>query len=614
MILGDTDLCPWDRGTWGSLTTRAFGPAMRAAAAEGKAVLLELASEKFKVPVAQLEVTDGVVRDTKNSANAVTYAQLAKGKRIERFLDTKPPVEDYSKFNIVGKPFKHQDGVDKVTGYAKFAGDYKLKGMVFARILRPPSHGAKLKSADYSAAEKIEGCQVIKDGDLIAVISENQEVAWGALGKIKADYSFNEILVNDKTIFERILKTEIRENVRFSNGDPDTGFQASDIILESEFHDPYLAHAPIETHTALAHIEKGKLTVWASTQNPFGLQEELARELKLSLEKVRVITPFVGGGFGGKSSNPQAVEAAKLARLSAKPVMVMYTRDEEFFYDRFHPAGVIKVKAGIDNNGLIKAWEYRSFFAGTRGAEVIYDVPDYKVIDCRGKENTPPVHPFYTGAWRAPNNNTNTFARESQIDILAKTANMDPLEFRLKNLKDQKMTACLQAVADKFGYFPGKGKNGRGKGIALGIDAGTWVAMIAEVEVDRETGKVQVNRIVCVQDMGLCVNPQGATIQMEGCIMMGLGYTFTEEVFFEGGNILNRSFGNYPIPRFSWLTKIETHILDRKDQPPQGGGEPAIITVGAAIGNAIADATGARLYRMPFTPERVLEALKVVKK
>jgi isoquinoline 1-oxidoreductase len=292
--------------------------------------------------------------------------------------------------------------------------------------------------------------------------------------------------------------------------------------------------------------------------------------------------------------------------------MVMWTRDEEFFYDHFHPAGVIKLKSGIDAAGLVKYWDYNIFYGGSRGSDTIYDVPNFKTTEYYEKEKAPPVHPFSTGAWRAPNANTNTFAREVQIDIMAADVGIDPLEFRLKNLKDEKMIACLKAVADKFGYVAGKLPSGRGIGIACGTDAGTWVAEMAEVKVDKTTGKVEVIRIACAQDMGLCVNPEGAIIQMEGCITMGLGYTFSEELTFEGGNIKDRGFDTYEIPRFSWLPEIQTVILDRNDQPPQGGGEPAIIAVGAVVANAIFDATGARLYRMPMTPARVLEALKKV--
>jgi isoquinoline 1-oxidoreductase len=612
MVMGDTDLCPYDAGTWGSMTTRGFGPNMRVAAAEARAVLLDLASAQLGVPVAQLEIKDGEITDTKNPQNKVTYAALAKGKKLEKYLDVKPLPEDYTKFTYVGKPYKRVDSRLKVTGQALYTGDHKLPGMIHARMLRPPSHGAKLASVDLSGAEKVEGVKVIHDGDFIAVLSENREKADEAIVKIKADYTFDEMKVNDKTLFDWILKAESRSNVARTKGDIEAGRQLCDKTFESEFHDPYLAHVPIETHTALAVLEGDKITVWASTQSPFGLQDGIVRETGFPREKVRVITPFVGGGFGGKAAYQQGVEAAKLAKLTGKPVMVTWTRDEEFFYDTFHPAGVIKINSGIDKTGIIQMWDYHVWMSGTRGSDTIYDVPNAKTTSYSENAKVSRVHPFGTGPWRAPNNNANTFARESQIDIMASAAGIDPLEFRLKNLKDEKMIACLKAVADKFGYVAGKTPGGRGIGVACGTDAGTWVAHIAEVKVDKATGKVQVVRIACAQDMGLCVNLEGALIQMEGCITMALGYTLTEEVLFEGGDIKTRGFDTYEIPKFSWLPKIDCVILDRKDKAPQGGGEPAIIAVGAAVGNAIYDATGARLYRMPFTPGRVLEALKKV--
>jgi isoquinoline 1-oxidoreductase len=612
MVMGDTDLCPYDAGTWGSQTTQTFGPNMRAAAAEARGVLLDLASAKLSVPVSQLEVRDGTVVDLKNAKNKVTYGELAKGQKLEKYLDVKPSVEEYTKFTYVGNPYNRVDSYEKVTGKAKYAGDLKLPGMVFARILRPPSHGAKLTSVDVSPAEKIEGVKVVRDGDFIAVISENRDKADEAIVKIKAEYSFDEMKVNDKTVFDWMLSADSAANVARSTGDIEAGYKISDKIFESEYHDVYLAHAAIETHTALAQLVGDKMTVWAATQSPFGLQDGIVRELGFTRENVRVITPFVGGGFGGKAAYQQGIEAARLAKLTGKPVMVVWTRDEEFFYDTFHSAGVVKVNSGIDKSGLITMWDYHVWYAGTRGADTIYDVPNAKTTSYSRGKNAPPVHPFSTGPWRAPNNNTNTFARESQIDIMASKAGIDPLEFRLKNLKDEKMIDCLKAVADKFGYVPGKTPSGRGIGIACGTDAGTWLAEMAEVKVDKNTGKVQVARIACAQDMGLCVNPEGALIQMEGCITMGLGYTFSEEVFFEGGNILTRGYDTYEIPRFSWLPKIDCVILDRKDKPPKGGGEPAIIAIGAVVANAIYDATGARLYRVPMTPARVLNAIKKV--
>jgi nicotinate dehydrogenase subunit B len=612
MVMGDTDLCPYDAGTWGSQTTQTFGPAMRAAAAEARSVLTDLAAAKLGVPAAQLEVKDGFVVDTRNPKNSVSYASLAKGKKLERYLDVKPPAEEYTKFTYVGKSYKHSDARLKVTGQAKYTGDLKLPGMVFARILRPPSHGAKLSSVDVSGAEAIKGTQIIRDVDFIAVLNENRDSADEAIVKIKAEYTFNELKVNDKNLYDRMVGADSRVSVVRTNGDLEEGSKLSNRIFESEFHDPYLAHASIETHTALAKLEGEKMTVWASTQSPFGLQDGIVRDLGFTRENVRVIVPFVGGGFGGKAAFQQGVEAARLAKLSGKPVMLMWNRDEEFFYDTFHPAGVMRIRSGIDKDGLIKMWDYSVYYGGTRGSDTIYDVPNAKTTSYSQNMDTTVIHPFSTGPWRAPNNNANTFARESQIDIMASEAGIDPLEFRLKNLKDEKMIACLKAVADKFGYVPGKTPGGRGIGIACGTDAGTWVAMIAEIKIDKSTGKVIVVRVACAQDMGLCVNPQGALIQMEGCIQMALGYTLTEEIQFEGGNVKNRGFDAYEIPRFSWTPMMDCVILDRKDKPPKGGGEPALITVGAAVANAIFDATGARLYRMPMTPGRILEAMKKV--
>lgn len=612
MVMGDTDLCPYDAGTWGSLTTRAFGPAMLAAAAEARAVLVQLASEILGVEAGRLEVNAGVVSETGNPSASVSYAELSKGKKLERYLEIKPAVEDFRKFTLIGKPLKHSDAYEKVTGRAKYTGDLKLPDMLHARIFRPPSHGAVLVSVDMSGAEAVAGARVVRDGDFIAVVSESRDMADLAVARISAEYSFDELKVSDSTVYDYINQGQYRENVVSQAGDMEAAAQNCARLFEHEYHDPYLAHAPIETHTALARWEDGKLTVWASTQSPFGLQDTLAREFGTALENVRVIPPFLGGGFGGKASSQQGVEAARLARITGRPVMLAWTREEEFMYDTFHAVSVVKVRSGLDSEGNIHLWDYNVYLAGTRGAEAIYNIPNLKITGYGEDRTKYRVHPFATGPWRAPNNNTNTFARETQVDIMAAAAGKDPLEFRLMNLKDEKMIGVLKAVAEKFGYIPGKKVTGRGIGIgiACGTDAGTWVAHIAEVEVDQNTGAVRVLRLACAQDMGLCVNPQGALIQMEGCLTMALGYTLSEEVKFEGGNVKDRNFDSYKIPRFSWLPKLDCVIMERQDQPPQGGGEPAIIAVGAAVGNAIFNATGARLFRVPFTPERVRSALE----
>jgi nicotinate dehydrogenase subunit B len=610
MVMGDTDLCPWDMGTFGSMTTRFFGPPLREAAAEAKAVLKELASEHLQVPIAQLETRDGIIFDKTQRKNQITYAQLTQGKKIAKKLDKKPTVEPASEFTIVNKPASRTDSPEKVTGKALFAGDIRLPGMMYARILRPPAHGAKLKNVDTSEAEKIKGVQVVKDGDLIAVLHPHPDEAEKAVATIKAQHEVPEPKVDDKTIFDHLLRVAQEVETVSEGGNLKTGEELSEELFEETYLNSYVAHAPIEPHTATAIIEGDKITVWASTQTPFPLQTEIAEELGLPSKNVRVTPPFVGGGFGGKTSNRQAVEAARLTKLIGKPVQVAWSRAEEFFYDTFRPAAVVKIKSGIKNTGKIALWDYTVYFAGERGAQHFYDIPHHRTASTGGGwRGTPGSHPFATGAWRAPSNNTNTFARETQIDIMASKAGIDPLEFRLKNLTDKKMRGVLVAAAEKFGWKPAKSPGGRGYGISCGIDAGTYVAHIAEVEVDKNKGTVQVKRVVCAQDMGLSINPEGAKMQMEGCITMGLGYALTEEIHFKGGQILDLNFDTYEIPRFSWLPIIETVLIDAKNSPPQGGGEPAIICMGGVIANAIFDACGARLFQLPMTPERVKEAM-----
>jgi nicotinate dehydrogenase subunit B len=608
MVMGDTALCPWDRGTFGSMTTRFFGPPFRAAAAEAKAVLVELASEKLGVPKDRLKTRDGAVYEVGGSKK-VTYAALTKGKKIMRHVKG-ATVESPADFTIVGKPEIRVDGIDKVTGRAQYSGDIKQPGMLCARILRPPAHGAKMTSVDTSGAKEIEGVQVVHEGDLVAVLHPDPEAAENALGKIKATFDRPKPYADDKTIFEHLLKVAPEGEVVASGGNLAAGRKAADYLVEETYLNSYVAHSPMEPHTALARMEGGKLTIWPSTQTPFPLQDAAASLLGISAANVRVITPFVGGGFGGKSAIRQALEAARLAKLTGKPVQVAWTRAEEFFYDTFRPASVVKIKAGVTKGGLLTYWDYGVYFAGSRGSEQFYNIPNHRTMAFGSGWRAPQgAHPFATGPWRAPANNSNTHARESHIDMLAAKAGVDPIEFRLKNLKDERMRRVLRAAAKKFGWKPGKSPSGRGLGVACGTDVGAVVAHIAEVAVDKTTGHIQVKRVVCAQEMGLCVNPEGARIQMEGCITMGLGYALTEELKFTGGDIHDKNFDTYTIPRFSWLPKIETVILDAKNKPAQGGGEPAVICMGAVIANAVYDATGKRMLQLPMTPERVKAAL-----
>ncbi len=612
MIMGDTSVCPWDMGTFGSMSTRFFGPPLRAAGAEARSVLIELAAERLATTPDKLTADNGVIFDKSRKEKRVTYAQLAEGKTIIRNAKLKPALKTPAEFKVMGKEFLRRDALEKVTGQAKYAGDIRLPGMLYARIVRPPAHGAKLKNVDISAAEQVPGASVIRDGDLIAVLHKNFDEGGAALEKVRANFDEPEAKVDDETIFEHLLANSGKGNEVAKGGSLESGAQLAEVVVEEKYLDGYVAHAPIETHTALAHAEGNKMTVWVSTQAPFTIKDRIAEAIGFAPADVRVITPFVGGGFGGKNPGQQAVEAARLAKLSGTPVQVTWTREEEFFYDTFRPAAVVKIKSGITKSGKIVLWDYNVFFAGDRGARHFYDIPNHRTISAGGGfGGGPNPHPFGTGAWRGPAVNTNTFARESQIDILASKAGIDPVEFRLQNLKDERMIRVLKTAAEKFGWTPAKSPSGRGLGVACGIDSDSYVAHIAEVEVDRETGHVQVKRVVCAQDMGLVINPEGARIQIEGCVTMGLGYALAEHIRFKGGKILDKNFDTYEIPHFSWLPKIETVIVKADDAPAHGGGEPAIICMGAVIANAIHDAIGVRIFQLPMNRERVKKAAAI---
>jgi CO/xanthine dehydrogenase Mo-binding subunit len=613
MVMGNTGLCPWDMGTFGSRTTRFFGPPLREAAAEARAILIQLASEHLLLNESQLTVKEGVVIDTGNGANRVTYAELAQGKSIERHLTKKPTLKNVSEFTIVGKPTLRKDSLAKVTGKARYAGDIRIPGMLYAKILRPPIHEAKLKSVDLSALQEEKEIKIVQEKDLIAVLQLYPDVAEQAFSKIKAKFDLPEAKVDPKTIFKHLLSVAPEGEVVTRGGDVSEGERVAREPFEATYLNHYVAHATIETHTALVKVEKDRVTVWASTQRPFGAKEEVAQALGISPKNVQVISPFVGGGFGGKSQNRQVVEAARLSKLTGRPVQVAWSREEEFFYDTFRPAAIVKIRSGVTEANRIAYWDFDVYFAGPRGAEQFYDIPHHRELSHGHYTGLPGAHPFGTGPWRAPGSNTNTFARESHIDLMAAKLRMDPLEFRLKNLSDQRMIKVLNAAAEKFGWEPSPAPSGRGFGVACATDVGAYVATMAEVEVDQESGRVRVKRIVCAQDMGLVINPEGAKSQMEGSLTMGLGYALTEEVRFNGGEILDHNFDTYEIPRFSWLPKIEAVLVENSEIPPAGGGEPPIVCMGGVIANAIFDATGARLFELPMTPERIKDALTEAK-
>ena len=612
MVMGDTDLCPWDMGTFGSLTVRQFGPVLRGAAAEARAVLLQMTADYLQLPsVEGLQAKDGVVIWAQDEHKRISYAKLVEGKRIERHLEN-VRVKPVSAFTVIGKTARRTDALEKVTGKARYAADMTLPGTLHARVLRPPAHGATLKDVDTTAAERVPGVRVVREGDMIATLHEQPDIASRALGFIRARFDPPRPGEDDRTIFDHLLKYAPPLQMVDEKGSLANGENLSTRIVQESYLNSYVAHATMETHSAVASVEGGKLTVWASTQTPFPVREQLAQTLGFAPENVRVVAPYVGGGFGGKSASRQALEAARLAKITGKPVQIVWDRAEEFFYDTFRPAAVVKIRSGLDDAGKLVLWDYRVYCAGAREARQFYTIPHQRTQSSGGwgGGNPPGLHPFAVGPWRAPSVNTNTFARESHIDTLASQLGRDPLEFRLAHLNDARMARVLKAATGQFGWKSVPAPGGFGVGLACAIYLGTYVATVAEVAVNKNTGNVDVKRVVCAQDQGITVNPDGSRQQMEGSVTMGLGYALTEEVRFKDGAVLERNFDSYRIPRFSWLPRIETILIDNPETPASGCGEPPIVTMGAVVANAIFDATGVRVRQLPMTPERLKAALQ----
>jgi isoquinoline 1-oxidoreductase len=370
----------------------------------------------------------------------------------------------------------------------------------------------------------------------------------------------------------------------------------AEIKIEEQYTIQYIAHAPLEPRAAVAEWDGDKLTVWTGTQRPFGVRDELAAALKIPAENVRVIQPDMGSGYGGKHTGEAALEVARLARAAGKPVKLEWTRQEEFTWAYFRPAGVIEIRAGARRDGTLLAWEFHNYNSGNAGIGTPYAVPSQII------QYHPADSPLRQGSYRSLAATANHFARESAMDSVAHAAGIDPLAFRMTNLTDARLQAVFQAAADKFGWGKAKSTPQRGFGIAGGNEKGGYVATCAEVEIDPTSKKVRVRRVVQAWESGAVVNPDGLRNQLSGAIVQGLGGALFEQVLFADGRIQNASFAQYRLPRFSDTPEIEIVLLDRKDLPSAGAGETGIVGIAPAVGNAIFAATGIRLRSMPMAP------------
>jgi isoquinoline 1-oxidoreductase len=471
--------------------------------------------------------------------------------------------------------------------------------MLFGKVLRPPSFKAMLTSVQTRDAEEIPGVTVVHEGDFVGVAAPTEQLANKALAAIRAEW---------KSIpqpSEADLFQQLKAGQKTAEGSAGTSgnipaavkeaLEAADKKLEATYTIAYIAHVPLEPRAAVAEWADGKLTVWTGTQRPFGVRSDLAGALGVPAEQVHVIVPDTGSGYGGKHTGEAALEAARLARVAGKPVKVVWTREEEFTWAYFRPAGVIDVRAGGKKDGTLTAWEFHNYNSGGSALRTPYDVPQHS-------EFHRAASPLRQGSYRALAATANHFARESHIDDLARTLGLDPLAFRLQNLKDPRLRAVLEAAAKQFGWGRDKPASGHGVGIAGGTEKGSYVATCADVAADRASGRVKVVRLVTAFECGAVLNPNHLKNQIEGAMVMGLGGALFEAIQFADGKILNPHLSSYRVPRFADTPLLETVLLDRKDLPSAGAGETPIVALAPAVGNAIFDATGIRLRTLPMVP------------
>jgi isoquinoline 1-oxidoreductase len=578
---------------------------LRRVSSAARDVLVTLAAKQWQVDPKALIAADGKVTDPA-SKRSVEYAALAKGQLLTATLPAEDPLIPAAQWKVAGQSLPKVDGRDFVTGKHRYPSDQTLPGMLHGKIVRSTAFNATLVSLDTKEAEQMPGVVVVHDGNFVGVAAPTVELASKAAASIKAEWKADPQSSN-KELFEVLKKTAAEgsdptgDAGHVTLGSIDQAMAAADHRLKQSYTVSYIAHVPLEPRAALAQWDGDAVTVWTGTQRPFGVRSELAEVFHMSEDRVRVLMPDTGSGYGGKHTGDAAIEAARLARTAKRPVKLVWTREEEFTWAYFRPAGVMDVSAGVKKDGTITAWEFHNYNSGAAGIRTYYDIANQRI------QFHPSPSPLRQGSYRALAASANHFARESFMDELAHSLKMDPLEFRLRNLKNDRLRAVFEAAAKKFGWGQPK-KPGQGFAMGGGYEKLGNVATFVEVQVDQKSGDVAVKRVVTAFECGAIVNPDNLRNQLEGANIMGLGGALFEAIEFENGRILNGRLSEYRVPRFSDVPVLETVMLDRKDLPSAGAGEAPIIGMAPAIANAIFDATGVRLRALPLVPNGLKSA------
>ncbi|MDE3200966.1 MAG: xanthine dehydrogenase family protein molybdopterin-binding subunit [Acidobacteriota bacterium] len=605
MVMGDTDLVPWDMGTFGSRTTPMMAPVLRNMASVARETLTQMAAKRWNADAAKLTAANGSVTDP-GTKRALTYGELTKGEDIVRVVSGDPALTPATQWKIAGTAIPKADIRAFVTGEHKFPSDIVRPEMLFGAVLRPEGFNAMLTSVDTSAAEKMEGVHVVRDGDFVGVAAPDAYAARKAVEAIQAKWNIPEQPSNDGLFAYLKSNPEAgRENgPEHTAGSMEKGLAAADVKVEQQYTVQYIAHSPLEPRAAVAEWSNGKVTVWTGTQRPFGVRDELVEAFHLKPEQARVIQPDMGSGYGGKHTGEAALEAARISKVVGKPVKVEWTRQDEMTWSYFRPAGLIEIKSGAKHDGTLTAWEHHNYNSGPAAIGTPYQVANQII------QYHPTKSPLRQGSYRGLASTANHFARESHMDAMAHAVKMDPLAFRLKNITDARLRVVFEKAAEGFGWGKVKSTAERGYGIAGGTDKGGYVAACAEVEINPATKKVRIVRVVQAWECGAIVNPDGLRNQVMGAIVQGIGGALFERMLFSNGRILNPHFREYRLPRFKDTPQIEVILIDRKDLPSAGAGETGLVALAPAVGNAIFAATGERVCNMPMAPRQPVPGIK----
>ncbi|HEX7362067.1 MAG TPA: molybdopterin cofactor-binding domain-containing protein, partial [Bryobacteraceae bacterium] len=595
LVMGDTSRCPWDMGTFGSRTTPTMAPILRRMASTARELMVRQAAAQWKAAPDSLRVADLCVKNPATGKSA-SFGRLAARIDWVHTVGKDGFATPPTKWKVAGTSVPKLDARGIVTGKVRYPSDHHFPGMLYGRVVRPPSFHATLISADTDAAARIPGVKVVHDGDFIAVAAPDWQAAEKAAQSVHAKWH-EKPQISNAELFSFLKshpeKTSRRRRGSIVEGAVQTALTAAHKTLNKTYTVAYIAHTPMEPRAAAAIWNNGELTVWCGSQRPFHVRSLLADTFGIGEDKVRVIVPDTGGAFGGKHDGDWAVEAARIAKGAGKPVKLVWTREEEFTWAYFRPAGVIEVASGLAEDGTLTAWKFDNYLSGPSAIDTPYQVSN------RSIHYHPTETPLRVGSYRGLAATANHFARESHMDELAEAMGMDPLAFRLKNLANDRIRAVLETAAKRFGWTNRKKQPGHGFGIACGTEKGGYVGCCVEIAMNGGN-HLHVERVTEAWDSGAVVNPDQLKNQVEGAIMMGIGGALFEQIEFANGRILNDRLSKYRVPRFRDAPAIEAILIDRKNVPSAGAGEIPIVGIAPALANAIHDATGKRIRSMPL--------------